>query len=313
MTDKFSPMTQKMTTLVQQLQASICSAIEAEDTTSFKEDIWTREGGGGGRTRVIENGSTFEKGGINTSAVEGRLTGTEITMFKSMLAQQNIILPDLDEAHFFATGVSLVLHPRNPFVPTTHANYRYFELALPEGNLWWFGGGADLTPYYLYEDDAIHFHAMHKEACDRFDPAYYPEFKAWCDRYFYLPHRKETRGIGGIFYDHQRDKDKDHYHDLAEACGKAFIDAYIPIVQNRKDIPFTEQHVEWQELRHGRYAEFNLILDKGTAFGLKTGGRTESILMSLPAKVQWRYDYHPEPNTPEAKLETTLQSITDWI
>lgn len=314
MTSHFSTTATTMTDLVRSLQDTICSALEAEDTTSFREDLWTREGGGGGRTRILENGTTFEKAGVNTSAVEGCLKGQEIAMFKNMLAQQNIVIPDLDEAHFYATGVSLVIHPKNPFVPTTHANYRYFELHLPgEDNIWWFGGGADLTPYYLFEEDAKHFHSTHKLICDAYDPTYYPEFKAWCDRYFYLPHRNETRGIGGIFYDYKRRYDKDHYVNLASDLGHGFLDAYIPIVQKRTTTPYSDTHVEWQELRHGRYAEFNLLWDRGTSFGLKTGGRTESILMSLPAKVQWRYDYHPKPNSDEAALLDCLSSPRDWV
>lgn len=313
MTVDYSTMTTSMTDLVRSLQDTICSALEAEDTVKFKEDLWTREGGGGGRTRILEDGTTFEKAGVNTSAVEGHLKGQEIAMFKGMLAQQNIQLPDLDEAHFYATGVSLVIHPRNPFVPTTHANYRYFELNLPgEDNIWWFGGGADLTPYYLFEDDATHFHTVHKTVCDNYDPTYYPEFKEWCDRYFYLPHRQETRGIGGIFYDYKRQYEKEHYYNLASDLGNGFLDAYMPIVQKRNSTPYTDAHVEWQELRHGRYAEFNLIWDRGTSFGLKTGGRTESILMSLPAKVQWKYDYHPKPNSEEAKLIACLSEPRRW-
>ncbi len=309
----FSEMASLMTDKVRNLQNRICSALEAEETITFREDLWTRDGGGGGRTRVLEKGSTFEKAGVNTSAVEGHLKGDGIHMFKHMLDKQNISLPELNDAHFFATGISLVVHPKNPYAPTTHANYRYFELALPSGNLWWFGGGADLTPIYFFEEDASHYHKVHKDICDSFDTAYYPEFKSWCDRYFYLPHRKETRGIGGIFYDYQRSKDKSHYFDLAEALGQGVIDAYIPLIQKRKNTPYGETERTWQNIRHGRYAEFNLIYDRGTTFGLKTGGRTESILMSLPAHVEWRYDYHPEPGSPEADLIQTLQKTRNWV
>lgn len=309
----FSPMCSDFHTLVCNLQDSICSALEAEDTVRFREDLWQRPGGGGGKTRVIENGTTFEKGGVNTSAVFGQLKGQEIAMFSQMISAQGIDIPALDNASFFATGISLVIHPKNPFVPTTHANYRYFELQYPGGALWWFGGGADLTPYYLFDEDATHFHNAHKLACDRFDSSYYPKFKDECDTYFFLKHRNETRGIGGIFYDHLRTNDKAHYYELAKACGLAFIEAYQPIVCLRKNIPFTQAHREWQEVRRGRYVEFNLIYDKGTLFGLKTNGRIESILMSLPAHVQWRYDYHPAAHSPEALLINRLQHPISYL
>ena len=289
------------------LQDTICSALEKEDSARFREDEWVRAGGGGGKTRVIENGETFEKGGVNTSEVFGELKGQEIEMFSKMIQAQGIPVPDLTRASFFATGISLVIHPKNPFVPTTHANYRYFELQYPGGELWWFGGGADLTPYYHFEKDESHFHTVHKRACDTIDPSYYPLFKEECDRYFYLAHRQETRGVGGIFYDHLRSQDKAHYIELATVCGQAFIDAYIPIVQKQKNHTYENRHREWQEIRRGRYVEFNLIYDKGTLFGLKTGGRIESILMSLPQHVQWRYDYHPEIGSDEENLVRRLK------
>lgn len=305
---KFSPMADQFHALVLSLQDQICASLEAEDTMRFIEDHWTRPGGGGGKTRVLENGSVIEKGGVNTSAVYGDLNHQEIALFSQMIAAQNIPVPSLEGARFFATGVSLVIHPKNPFIPTTHANYRYFELQYPGGELWWFGGGADLTPYYLIEEDALHFHRVHKRTLDQFDPSYYPQFKTACDTYFYLTHRKETRGIGGIFYDHQRHHDKAHYFELAKACGNAFIDAYIPLVKAHKNTPYTTAQRNWQEVRRGRYVEFNLIYDKGTLFGLKTSGRIESILMSLPAHVQWRYDYHPAAHSPESKLIERLQN-----
>ena len=309
----FSPTADHFHKLVCTLQDKICSSLESEDTHHFHEDVWTRLGGGGGRTRVIENGTTFEKGGVNTSAVFGDLKGQEIEMFSKMISAQGIPVPELRKASFFASGISLVIHPKNPFVPTTHANYRYFELQHPGGELWWFGGGADLTPYYLFEEDALHFHASHHKRCSTFDLQYYPTFKKQCDDYFFLPHRGETRGIGGIFYDHLRAQSKEHYVALAKACGQAFIDAYIPLVQKRKDTPFEQSHRDWQEIRRGRYVEFNLLYDKGTLFGLKTGGRIESILMSLPSHVQWRYDYHPKPGSPEATLLDRLKAPKDYI
>lgn len=306
-------MATSMHRLVESLQESFCIALESEDSSQFKEDIWHRKEGGGGKTRIIENGSIIEKGGVNTSAVYGHLSGLSLDMFKTMLSKQNIPFQHMNKAQFFATGISVVIHPFNPFIPTVHANYRYFELISENHHHWWFGGGADMTPFYLFEEDASHFHAIHKEACDALNPSYYPLFKSHCDDYFYLPHRNETRGIGGIFYDYQRSESQDHYFDLASSCGNAFINAYLPIIQRRKTHTFTPSQKQWQSIRRGRYAEFNLSLDRGTLFGLKTGGRTESILMSLPPKVEWRYDYSPRPKTPESKLIEILKSPRSWV
>ena len=302
-----------MQVLVEQLQDDICAALESQDTVTFIEDKWERDGGGGGKTRVIEGGRTFEKGGVNTSAVFGTIEGPSREMFAGMLAKQGVTLDESAPADFFATGVSLVMHPQNPHVPTTHANYRYFELKNGDKSVWWFGGGADLTPYYLVEEDATHFHRAHKSACDALDPAYYPEFKAACDTYFYLPHRNEHRGIGGTFYDYKNTCDKTHYLELAQQCGKAFIDGYIPIVERNKAGAFTEQERQWQLQRRGRYAEFNLVYDRGTLFGLKTNGRIESILMSLPPLARWDYDVQPEQNTPESDLLQVITNPRDWI
>lgn len=296
----------RFTTLVENLQDRICAALEEIDgVAKFEEDLWTREEGGGGRTRIIRNGRVFEKGGVNTSAVHGKLP--------------KIMQERLNTTHenFFAAGVSLVIHPVNPMVPTVHANYRYFEMYNENGEVvdCWFGGGADLTPYYLFKEDAVHFHKTHQASCDKFDSEYFPKFKKWCDDYFVNTHRGENRGIGGIFYDYIRPDEKHPIEDLmalAESNGQAFIDAYVPIVKRRMDLPFTENHVFWQEIRRGRYVEFNLVHDRGTLFGLKTNGRIESILMSLPSKARWEYDYHPEPGTPEAEMVEALQP-KDWV
>lgn len=312
-TDMFSPMCETMHQTVSEIQSNIVDALEAQDGKKFKTDTWTRAGGGGGVTRVLEDGNVFEKAGVNVSAVTGEITEKEAPMFQTLLARVNSPIKNAKGACFFATGVSLVIHPNNPFVPTTHANYRYFELSAPEGSVWWFGGGADLTPYYLFEEDAIHFHATHKDACDTLSAESYSKYKADCDEYFYLPHREETRGIGGIFFDYLNNQEKDTIHEFIKKGGQAFIDAYIPIVQKRKETPYTEAQQDWQHYRRGRYVEFNLLYDRGTLFGLKTNGRIESILMSLPAKVAWKYDYHPEEGTEEAKLEAALKLPRDWV
>lgn len=309
----FSSTCHTMQAIVEQLQDDICAALETQDTVSFKEDQWERPGGGGGKTRVIENGDTFEKGGVNTSAVFGAIEGQSRDMFAGMLAKQGVSLNDNAPAEFFATGISLVIHPQNPHIPTTHANYRYFELQNGDQEIWWFGGGADLTPYYLDEADAATFHQAQKAACDALDTAYYPEFKNACDDYFHLPHRNEHRGIGGTFYDYKNTKDKSHYQVLAKKCGQAFIDGYVPIVARHKDRAFTDQERHWQLQRRGRYAEFNLVYDRGTLFGLKTNGRIESILMSLPPLARWDYNIQPEPGSPEAALIEAVSNPRNWV
>jgi coproporphyrinogen III oxidase len=285
---------------IENAQDAICAAVEnADGKAAFQEDLWERPGGGGGRTRVIAEGAVFEKGGVNISHVHGELPEAMKTHF------------GVKGSRFAACGISLVLHPRNPYVPTVHANYRYFEV---EGDAW-FGGGADLTPYYLFEDDSRHFHRVHKAACDRIDSGFYPEFKKACDGYFVNTHRGETRGIGGIFYDYKRADAKHPSEDwlrLARFCADGFIDAYIPIVEKRKHTPYFGPQRHWQEIRRGRYAEFNLIHDRGTLFGLKTDGRIESILMSLPPQARWEYMHAPKPGTPEAKLVDVLRQPRSW-
>lgn len=289
------------------LQDTICTALEAVDgLATFQEDKWQRAEGGGGKTRVIANGRVFEKGGVNTSVVFGAMTDI-------MRKQLNV-----DGHSWFACGLSLVIHPLNPFVPTTHANWRYFELYDQAGAVIdrWFGGGSDLTPYYLFEEDARHFHSTLKAAMDPFGDNLYPVYKTWCDQYFANTHRNnEMRGIGGVFYDHLKPKESFNAEQLfafQQANGNSFVSAYLPIVQKRKDMDYTPAHKHWQEIRRGRYVEFNLLHDRGTTFGLKTNGRTESILMSLPPTVRFEYDYQPEPNTPEALLLDACQHPKDW-
>lgn len=292
---------------IQNLQDEITSAFEKIDgKATFKEDLWEREGGGGGRTRVIENGNVFEKGGVNISAVHGELP-------KSMQNYFNV-----EDCDFYACGLSLVLHPKSPMVPTVHANWRYFEMYNKKGQLidQWFGGGQDLTPYYLFEEDAKHFHGVCKKACDQHDPEFYPLYKERCDNYFWNSHRDEARGIGGLFFDYLKPiagKSINDWYAFVTEVGNSFIEAYLPIVEKRKKTEYTPAQREWQEVRRGRYVEFNLVHDKGTLFGLKTKGRIESILMSLPPHVQWQYDYQAKEESDEAKLVEVLKNPKDWI
>jgi len=292
---------------LENLQDTITSTLEEIDgKATFREDNWKRPEGGGGRTRVIENGKIFEKGGVNISAVHGVLPDTMQKHFK------------VSHCNFFACGLSLVLHPKNPFVPTVHANWRYFEMYDEQGTIvdQWFGGGQDLTPYYLFEEDAKHFHQICKAVCDNHNPNFYIEYKKKCDAYFYNAHRNEGRGIGGLFFDYCKKTDQmsmQQWYDFVTEVGNSFLEAYVPIVQRRKDIVYTEKHKNWQEIRRGRYVEFNLVHDKGTLFGLKTNGRIESILMSLPPHVQWVYDHHPEKGSEEEKLMEVLTNPRDWI
>ncbi len=292
---------------IENLQDTITSKLEEVDgSAKFQEDIWQRKEGGGGRTRVIENGTVFEKGGVNISAVHGELPEVLRNQFK------------VREGNFFACGLSLVLHPKNPFVPTVHANWRYFEMYDESGNIvtQWFGGGQDLTPYYLFDEDATHFHTVCKSACDKHHSEFYPKFKKTCDEYFWNSHRNEARGIGGLFFDYLKEVDgftiDDRYNFVTEV-GNSFLESYVPIVEKRKNIEFNQENKDWQEVRRGRYVEFNLVHDRGTLFGLKTNGRIESILMSLPPIVQWKYNHQPEKNSAEEKLLEVLESPKDWV
>jgi coproporphyrinogen III oxidase len=292
---------------IQDLQEKITTALEEVDgKAKFQEDLWKRSEGGGGRTRIIENGDIFEKGGVNISAVHGELP--------SALRQQF----NVDQGDFFACGLSLVLHPKNPMIPTVHANWRYFEMYDGQGNIvtQWFGGGQDLTPYYLFEEDAIHFHSVCKGACHKHHPDFYPKFKKTCDTYFYNAHRKEARGIGGLFFDYLKETKEfsiqDRF-DFVTEIGNSFLESYIPIVQRRRNLSYTQKQKDWQEIRRGRYVEFNLVHDRGTLFGLKTNGRIESILMSLPPTVQWKYNHRPEVGSEEEKLVKVLAQPKEWV
>lgn len=289
------------------LQDTITSKLEEVDgKAKFQEDLWQRPEGGGGRTRVIENGAVFEKGGVNVSAVHGALP-------KSM---QNYF--GVKDADFFACGLSLVLHPKNPMIPTVHANWRYFEMYDKEGNIvdQWFGGGQDLTPYYLFDEDATHFHSICKKACDQHNSGFYSSYKKKCDTYFWNAHRNEARGVGGLFFDYCKATDEmgmQDWYNFVREVGDSFLEAYVPIVEKRKELSYSKEQRNWQEIRRGRYVEFNLVHDKGTLFGLKTNGRIESILMSLPPRVQWQYDHHPEKGSTEEKLIDVLKIPKDWV
>ena len=310
---------------MQQLQDQICQGLEQLDGGgTFRQDAWEREEGGGGRSRVIREGEVFEQGGVNFSEVWGH------QLPPSILVQR----PEAAGHGFYATGTSMVLHPRNPYIPTVHLNYRYFEA----GPVWWFGGGIDLTPYYPFAEDVAHFHRTMQQACDAHHPEYYPTFKRWCDEYFYLKHRQETRGVGGIFFDYQdgqgvlyrgpdaqgpaadysnkvgtpEPRNWEKIFAFVQQCGQAFLPAYVPIVERRQSMEYSDRQRNFQLYRRGRYVEFNLVYDRGTIFGLQTNGRTESILMSLPPLVRWEYGYQPEPNTPEAELYETFLKPQDW-
>jgi coproporphyrinogen III oxidase len=285
----------------QDLQDKICAGLESLDgKAKFQEDRWTRAAGGGGKTRVIQDGNVFEKGGVNFSAVSGQAP----EFLKKELSNT--------EATFFATGVSIVIHPRSPFVPIIHMNVRYFEMDETK----WFGGGIDLTPIYFFEDDVRLFHRHLKSVCDKFKKTYYPEFKSWADDYFFIRHRNETRGAGGIFFDHLKPSDEmsvDKLFEFTIAIGEVFVPVYSEIVTRNKNKSYDDSHKLWQLIRRGRYAEFNLVYDRGTKFGLETDGRTESILMSLPPLATWKYDHKPLPGSEEEKTQQLLGKRHDWV
>ncbi|MBP7970316.1 MAG: oxygen-dependent coproporphyrinogen oxidase [Aquaspirillum sp.] len=288
------------------LQQRIVAGLEQLDggKVAFLRDSWQRAEGGGGLSCVIENGALFERGGVNFSHVQGAALPPSATAVR----------PELAGRHFEAMGVSLVLHPRNPYVPTVHMNVRFF-IAYKEGAepVWWFGGGMDLTPYYGFEEDAVHFHRTCQQALQPFGEQWYPEFKQWCDRYFFLKHRNEARGVGGIFFDDFNSLPFEQCFALTRSVGDHFLLAYQPIVARRRELPYGETQRDWQAFRRGRYVEFNLVWDRGTLFGLQSGGRTESILMSMPPVVKWRYDWQPEPNTPEADLLHAFLPERQWV
>jgi coproporphyrinogen III oxidase len=286
------------------LQQRIVGGIEKVDGKRFRRDEWERPEGGGGLSCVLEDGNALERGGVNYSHVFGG----------GLPASATAARPELAGRGFEAMGVSLVLHPRNPYAPTVHLNIRYLE-ARKEGAepVWWFGGGMDLTPYYGFEEDAVHFHQTCKEALQPFGDEYHPRFKKWCDEYFYLKHRREPRGIGGIFYDDLSKPDFETCFNLTKSVGENFLNAYVPILERRLNTPYGERERDFQAYRRGRYVEFNLVWDRGTLFGLQSGGRTESILMSLPPIVKWRYDWKPEPGSTEEKLYTDFLIGRDWV
>ena len=300
----------QISTWFQGLQTRICQALEkADGKATFQTDTWERNGGGGGTSRVIENGNIIEKGGVNFSAVFGESPA------------QMLKLMNLEPADFFATGVSIVLHPKSPLVPIIHMNVRYFEMS---NGVYWFGGGIDLTPHYVFEEDATFFHKSLKDACDKHHESYYPEFKKKADDYFYIPHRQETRGIGGIFFDHLKEVNtaevnteekitKQDRWDFVQEIGEAFAPIYTQIANKNKTLSFTKEQTQWQRLRRGRYVEFNLVYDKGTKFGLETDGRTESILMSLPPEANWHYAHEPQKGSKEEKTLSLLKKGIDWV
>ena len=287
------------------MQDRICDAVAtAGDGKDFREDVWDRPGGGGGRSRVIEDGAVFEKAGVNFSHVHGDKLPPSAT------AQR----PELAGRGYQAMGVSLVIHPRNPYVPTSHANVRFFVAEKPGSEpVWWFGGGFDLTPYYGFQEDAVHWHETARAACEPFGPDVYPRYKRWCDEYFFVRHRNEPRGIGGIFFDDLNEWGFERCFGFMRSVGDHYVPAYLPIVERRKDTAYGERERDFQLYRRGRYVEFNLVYDRGTVFGLQTGGRTESILMSLPPLVKWRYDWHPEPGSAEARLYEVFLKPREWL
>jgi coproporphyrinogen III oxidase len=298
-------MKDRMEELSRRSQETVCGVLEALEGTPSAEYVYELDGGETTYVdRIIEGGRVFEKVSVNFAVVRGSLSPA-----LARAAVGGAGLGDGASGRFFATGVSIVIHPRNPFVPSAHANYRYFEL---EDGGSWFGGGADLTPHYLFDDDARRFHRLHRDACDRHDPSFYPAFKARCDEYFHLPHRGESRGVGGIFFEHLNDRDPEALFAFVEDCAATFVPAYVPIVERHKDTPFMDAHRQWQALRRGRYAEFNLTCDRGIAFGLKSGGRVESILMALPPEARWEYGFEPAPESEEARLLEVLRAPRDW-
>lgn len=288
-----------------QLQDQICQGLEqADGSGKFVEDLWQREAGGGGRTRVLTDGNVIEQGGVNYSYVFGA----------NMPASATAHRPELQGRSFHACGVSLVIHPKNPHIPTSHANVRFF-IAEKEGHdpIWWFGGGFDLTPFYPVKEDVVHWHQVSKDLCDPFGENVYCDYKKWCDDYFYLKHRGETRGVGGLFFDDLNQWGFDKSFEFMQAVGRGYLDAYVPIINRRKDTPYSDAERQFQLYRRGRYVEFNLVYDRGTLFGLQTGGRTESILMSMPPLVRWEYNFSPEPDSKEADLYDNYLKPQDWL
>jgi len=291
-------------------QDEICKAVEELDGAKFQQDTWTREGGGGGISRVLTEGNVFEKAGCSLSVVYGSMPQEALASATGRGADRAKGYAEGERVPFFACGLSSVMHPRNPMAPTMHFNYRYFET---DGGVWWFGGGSDLTPSYLDEEDVKHFHGTYKKVCDKHDKEYYPKFKAWADDYFKIPHRGETRGLGGIFFDDLNDRTPDEIFAFSKDCLDNVVPAYLPAVAKHKDDDYTSKQKEWQQMRRGRYVEFNLVYDRGTVFGLKTGGRIESILMSLPETARWEYNHQVKEGSPEAEIMDAFKNPREWV
>jgi len=305
------PMRSRFEKLCRDAQIEITKAIEEIDgDAKFQEDAWTRANGGGGMSRVMSGGKVFEKAGVNLSVVYGSMPQEALQAATERGVDRAKGMAPGERVPFFACGLSSVMHPKNPFCPTMHFNYRYFET---DGGVWWFGGGTDITPSYINEDDMKHFHGTYKEVCDKHDPKYYEEFKSWADRYFVVQHRNETRGLGGIFFDDQNNKDPEEHFEFSKDCLNSVVKAYGPIIEKHKNDEFTKEQKEWQLMRRGRYVEFNLVYDRGTVFGLKTGGRIESILMSLPETARWEYNKIPEEGSPEADFIDACKNPREWV
>jgi len=305
-------MRQKVEKMLREVQNFVCKSVEEVDgLAKFRRDEWTREDGGGGVSAVLAGGKVWEKAGVNLAVVHGTMPVEALYAANDkLIGDETVNLKPGEKVPFFACGLSSVMHPRNPHCPTMHFNYRYFEAA---NGLWWFGGGTDITPVYVDKEDMKHFHGVYKRVCDMHDPAFYPDFKKWADEYFTIKHRGETRGLGGIFFDNLRDRDPNRIFEFCKQAGMAVPEAYLPIIKKHRDDPFTEEQKRWQLLRRGRYVEFNLVYDRGTIFGLKTGGRVESILMTLPEFARWEYDHRPAPGSPEAEIMECFRSPREWV
>lgn len=310
--ERRAEMSTRMEMLIMETQADFCRALEKVDGGTFKVDRWEREEGGGGISCVMQDGKVFEKAGVNVSVVFGHLTEEAA---KQMRSRGKVLKGKDGKLPFIAMGVSSVIHPKNPHIPTVHFNYRYFEIDEQDGSkLWWFGGGTDLTPVFINDEDAFHFHNTLKEACDKHHPRYYPDFKKWCDRYFFIRHRGETRGIGGIFFDDLDSPDQEEAFSFVRSCARTVVPCYLPIVNKHLNEPFTARDKDWQQVRRGRYVEFNLVYDRGVKFGLATpGSRIESILMSLPLTARWEYMHEPAKGTPEAEMLEVLRNPKEWV
>mmetsp|Transcript_41016 Transcript_41016/g.49285 ORF Transcript_41016/g.49285 Transcript_41016/m.49285 type:complete len:391 (+) Transcript_41016:80-1252(+) len=309
--DGNNPMRAKFEKMCREAQLEITKAIsEIDGKATFQEDAWVRANGGGGMSRVMSGGDVFEKAGVNLSVVYGSMPQEALIAATERGVDRAKGMAPGERVPFFACGLSSVMHPKNPFCPTMHFNYRYFET---DGGVWWFGGGTDITPSYVDNDDMKHFHGTYKDICDKHDPEYYEEFKAWADRYFVIQHRGETRGLGGLFFDDLNNKDPDVIFEFSKECLNNVVNAYGPIIEKNKDREYTQKQKEWQLMRRGRYVEFNLVYDRGTVFGLKTGGRIESILMSLPETARWEYDFKVEEGSPEADFIDATKNPRDWL